>query len=381
MAALEGGRNPDFRRPACRWPLGADRMALVMASKDPGPSSVWSDLRDALTQPDPETTGPLTFCASGPVVRALLGVHVPMALALCWVAPGPAVWGQWLAEGATLAVPACLAWLLCMCVLLAQWAPMARAAPMVQGAAAATSAAAITALVWWPLHRAGLAPGDTGALPPTLCGAAWGWALWQVERWRQRARMPAAAAARLADLQTRIRPHFLFNTLNSAITLVQLDPDRAEELLQNLSDLFRAGLGQLDQPTTVAAEVTLSQRYLAIEQLRFGSRLEVDWDLDPAAAHAILPILALQPLVENAVRHGVEPSDKGGRIEVRTRRRRDRVLISVTNSVPEGPTRHGHGIGLASVRQRLRLLHDLDADFRSGLIEDGRWRVSIGVPA
>jgi two-component system, LytTR family, sensor histidine kinase AlgZ len=242
--------------------------------------------------------------------------------------------------------------------------------------------AGCTALVWTLLHGLALAPGGrTQELALMLTGAALATLVYQIERWRSRARLPAAAAARLADLQTRIRPHFLFNTLNSAITLVQHNPRQAEELLENLSDLFRAALGEMDQPTTVAAEVALSQRYLAIEQLRFGPRLEVSWDLDPAAAGARLPALALQPLIENAVRHGVEPSDKGGLIEVRTRRRRDRVLISVTNSVPIGPSRPGHGIGLASVRERLRLMHDLDADFRSGVIEDGRWRVSIGVPA
>jgi len=127
--------------------------------------------------------------------------------------------------------------------------------------------------------------------------------------------------------------------------------------------------------------VELSRRYLAIEQLRFGRRLDVAWDLDPAAAQARLPPLALQPLIENAVRHGIEPSDRGGSIEIRTRRRRDRVLISVTNTVAEAPSRPGHGIGLASVRERLRLMHDLEADFRVGVIEDGRYRVSLSVPA
>ena len=91
----------------------------------------------------------------------------------------------------------------------------------------------------------------------------------------------------------------------------------------------------------------------------------------------------MQPLIENAVRHGVEPSAGGGRIEIRTRRRRERVLVSVTNTVPATgePSRPGHGIGLASVRERLRLMHDLESDFRSGLIEDGRYRVSLSVPA
>ena len=153
-------------------------------------------------------------------------------------------------------------------------------------------------------------------------------------------------------------------------------------VLEDLAELFRAALGAMDEATTLKDEVALSHRYLDIEQLRFGSRLRLTWDLDPQADDARLPPLVLQPLIENAVRHGVEPSDRGGQIEIRTRRRRDRVLISVTNTVPlDGSAqRPGHGIGLASVRERLRLMHDLDCDFRSGLIEDGRWRVSLGVP-
>ena len=187
---------------------------------------------------------------------------------------------------------------------------------------------------------------------------------------------------RSADLQTRIRPHFLFNTLNTAIALVQHEPRRAEEVLEDLSELFRATLGTPDRVATLEEEVALARRYLSIEQLRFGQRLQLRWDLDPTAARARLPTLALQPLVENAVRHGIEPATRGGTIEVRSRRRRDRVLLSVTNTVPlDAPSRRGHGIGLASVRERLRLLHDLDADVRSGIIEDGRWRVSLSVPA
>jgi two-component system sensor histidine kinase AlgZ len=286
---------------------------------------------------------------------------------------------QALAEAATVSLPASLMWLLAVCAGRHQ---LVRWSPWLQVPAVAVLGAGCAALIWTVLHMVGLSPGGHAPeVAPMLSAAALAVLAYQVELWRTRASLPAAAAARLADLQTRIRPHFLFNTLNSAITLVQHNPRQAEELLENLSDLFRAALGELDQPTTVAAEVALSQRYLAIEQLRFGHRLEVEWDLDPAAAGAKLPALALQPLIENAVRHGVEPSARGGLIEVRTRRRRDRVLISVTNSMPTGTSRPGHGIGLASVRERLRLMHDLDADFRSGVIEDGRWRVSIGVPA
>ncbi|WP_374566683.1 sensor histidine kinase [Ideonella sp.] len=345
---------------------------------DTGASTLFDDLREAVTAPDASMAEALQLCRSGTLLRAMLLVIVVLGVGLMFGAHGPGSWLADLSGAATVAVPATLLWVLMAC---AARHLIARAAPAVQVAAASTLGAVAALMLWWPMASVGMAPGSTHAIAPALTGALLATLVFQSERWRQRARLPAAAAARLADLQTRIRPHFLFNTLNTAITLVQLDPKRAEEVLEDLSDLFRAALGALDQATTVGAEIELARRYLAIEQLRFGPRrLEVEWDLDANAAAAKLPPLALQPLVENAVRHGIEPADKGGTIEIRTRRRRDRVLISVTNTVAPGPSRPGHGIGIASVRERLRLMHDLDADFRCGLTEDGRFRVSIGLP-
>jgi two-component system sensor histidine kinase AlgZ len=238
-------------------------------------------------------------------------------------------------------------------------------------------------LAWVPMNRLGLSGDlDTTWLAPFMAGGLLAWLLLLSERWRYRARLPAATAARLADLQTRIRPHFLFNTLNTAIALVQVDPRRAEEVLEDLAELFRAALGAMDEATTLKDEVALSRRYLDIEQLRFGSRLRLTWDLDPQADDARLPPLVLQPLIENAVRHGVEPSDRGADRDPHPAPPRPRADLGDQHGA--AGRQHAaprHGIGLASVRERLRLMHDLDCDFRSGLIEDGRWRVSLGVPA
>ncbi len=353
-------------------------MAPVKRSQDTGAqTSLFDDLREVVTAPDPARPEALPLCSSGTLLRALLLVLGVLAVGLMFAARSPTGWLTDVSAAATVAVPAALLWVLAACTgrhLLARGSP-----PLQLGLAAAAGGVAALA-TWWPLANVGMAP-SANPLALALTGAALAALVFQTERQRQRARLPAAAAARLADLQTRIRPHFLFNTLNTAIALVQIDPKRAEEVLEDLADLFRAALGALDQATTVGAEIELSRRYLAIEQLRFGRRLDVEWDLDANAVAAKLPPLALQPLIENAVRHGIEPADKGGTIEIRTRRRRDRVLISVTNTVAPGPSRPGHGIGIASVRERLRLMHDLDADFRHGLTEDGRYRVSIGIPA
>jgi two-component system sensor histidine kinase AlgZ len=131
---------------------------------------------------------------------------------------------------------------------------------------------------------------------------------------------------------------------------------------------------------TLDQEVALARRYLEIEQVRFGDRLQLRWELDPAAGTARVPPLLLQPLVENAVRHGVEPSESGGMVRVRTRVRRGEVWISVANSVPHEASRPGSGLALANVRERLRLMHDVAARFEAGPDGDRVWRVQVVVP-
>ncbi|MFZ3124290.1 MAG: histidine kinase, partial [Acidovorax sp.] len=198
-------------------------------------------------------------------------------------------------------------------------------------------------------------------------------------------RTPAATTARLAELQSRIRPHFLFNTLNSAIALVRAEPAKAESLLEDLSDLFRHALVEQGEAVTLAEEITLARRYLAIEEVRFGKRLQVQWSLDPRTGNARLPPLLLQPLVENAVKHGVETSARGGKLRVLTELRGSRVVVRITNTLPGTDTRtggppRGHGIALDNVRARLALLHDVQGTFSAG-VQDGLYQVRITLPA
>ena len=131
---------------------------------------------------------------------------------------------------------------------------------------------------------------------------------------------------------------------------------------------------------TVAEEVLLARRYLDIEQVRFGERLRVEWAIDENAGNAKVPPLLLQPLVENAVKHGVEPSATGAQVKVSTQRRGGVVVIKVTNTVPAGQGRRGHGVAQDNVRDRLRLLHDVQGQFQTALV-DGVYQVRIEVPA
>jgi two-component system sensor histidine kinase AlgZ len=196
---------------------------------------------------------------------------------------------------------------------------------------------------------------------------------------RAKGRAPADATARLSELQARIRPHFLFNTLNSAIALVREDPARAEALLEDLSDLFRHALVEQGDSVTLEEEIALARRYLDIEQVRFGERLKVEWAIDPTAGGARVPPLLLQPLVENAVKHGVEPSASGAQLRVSTQRRAGSVVIKVTNTVPAGQGLPGHGVAQDNVRDRLRLLHDVEGQFQA-MLKDGVYQVRMEVP-
>jgi len=219
----------------------------------------------------------------------------------------------------------------------------------------------------WPVFTAALS--GLG-----FSGLVWGW----LDQRAQAAR-PADASARLAELQSRIRPHFLFNALNTAVALVQIDPERAERVLEDLSQLFRSALAEVGASVTLSEEIDLAQRYLAIEQIRFGDRLAVSWEIEPATASARVPPLVLQPLVENAVRHGIESTAGGGRIEITTTARRGMASVLVSNSVGDAPAKPGAGIALANVRERLKLLHDMGGSLETWR-EGDTFRARMMVP-
>jgi two-component system, LytTR family, sensor histidine kinase AlgZ len=212
-----------------------------------------------------------------------------------------------------------------------------------------------------------------------LSGACFAALVWVWLDLRARAARPADASARLAELQSRIRPHFLFNALNTAVALVQIDPDRAERVLEDLSQLFRVALAEVGASVTLAEEIDLAQRYLAIEQIRFGDRLAVSWEIDAAAGKARVPPLVLQPLVENAVRHGIEASMRGGSVRVKASAKHGIATVLVSNSLADVPTIPGAGIALANVRERLSLLHDIGASLDTWRSE-GQFHARVIVP-
>ena len=191
---------------------------------------------------------------------------------------------------------------------------------------------------------------------------------------------PAIAEARLQALQARIRPHFLFNSLNAVLSLIRRDPKRAERALEDLSDLFRTLMAEPRQFVRLADEISLLERYAAIEQLRLGERLRITWELDAAPSDALLPPLVLQPLLENAVYHGVEPATGVSDVLVRIERRGDRVLSCIENPLaPDQPQRAGNRMALENIRERLALFFDAEARIETRSA-GGRYRVEIEIP-
>ena len=191
---------------------------------------------------------------------------------------------------------------------------------------------------------------------------------------------PALAEARLQALQARIRPHFLFNSLNAVLALIRRDPKRAERSLEDLADLFRTLMADARQFVRLADEIALLERYAEIEQLRLGDRLRITWELDAAPSDALLPPMVLQPLLENAVYHGVEPGTGAGDVLVRIERHGDRVYAAIENPYLEaGGQRAGNRMALENIRERLALFFDAEARLETR-IGNGRYRVDIEIP-
>lgn len=176
--------------------------------------------------------------------------------------------------------------------------------------------------------------------------------------WRRN--VETAAESRITALQARIRPHFLFNSMNTIAALTRTDPQAAESAVEDLADLFRASLRNGDEPISLEQELEVAHVYERMEQQRLGSRLRIDWRLDKLPLQTRVPGLTIQPLLENAIYHGIEPLADGGVITVTGEADQDMVTISVGNPLaPQEQRRRegGHHLALDNIRQRLELAY------------------------
>ncbi len=198
-------------------------------------------------------------------------------------------------------------------------------------------------------------------------------------QWEQN--LQAQSHAQIQALKARIRPHFLFNSMNTIASLIQIDADKAEEAIEDLSDLFRASL-QEETSHTLDDELALTHSYVDIEHLRLDERLKVEWQLDERAMDIEVPALCLQPLVENAIYHGIEPIAEGGRIKISSQLDDNRLCLSVSNPVTDNndmSRNKGNNMAQANIKTRLALMYGEQAEF-SIIEQPGLYTVSIKIP-
>ena len=177
--------------------------------------------------------------------------------------------------------------------------------------------------------------------------------------------------SQLEALRARIRPHFLFNTLNSIASLIMSRPEAAEKAVEDLAELFRASLEEKHRDTTVADELRVCELYLGIEKLRLGERLQLVWEVDPAVRELPMPMLVMQPLVENAVYHGIARLPAGGRIRVSVDIQGDEVCVAVANPLPAEEAVHvGQRMALDNIRRRLAAQYGDSASLEASPVGD-----------
>lgn len=302
------------------------------------------------------------FCHLGVNLRIVLTVEAALvAGVVARVSSASAFWTEFI-ELSALAQPALLLTLLALCAA-GRWL---RGQPyrLGVGLTLALGVAVPAGVSLWlnPLWV------GTTAFPPAgvaLFALLVGGGLLAYFNLRARALSPAITEARLQALQARIRPHFLFNSLNAVLSLVRNDPRRAEHALENMADLFRALMSNASHLVRLEDEVALTRAYLELEQLRLGDRLQVAWHIGKMPVDALIPPLVIQPLVENAVYHGIEPQPEGGEISLNIYLSADKVHIVVRNPIAADASHHkGNRIALANIRERLMLHFDLDAQLK-----------------
>lgn len=297
------------------------------------------------------------FRNPGVLLRLLAAAQVLALAAALVLTDGPAhVPALFLSLSASFQPP-----LLVSLLLLYLIGPWLRLNPPSQGVVVTVLTAGATGVLWRVVLEIHYPEAVTGSYPrlAILAGLA-ALALLAWHDWRARRLSPALPEARLQALQARIRPHFLFNTLNSVLSLIRSDPPRAEAALENLADLYRVLMADNRELSPLSRELELARAYVELEALRLGERLKVQWRADNAPAAVLIPAMVLQPLLENAVYHGIEPNPAGGVVGVDIFTRGNQLHMVVRNPVEVTP-RPGNSMALSNIRERLRLHFDLEA--------------------
>ncbi len=206
---------------------------------------------------------------------------------------------------------------------------------------------------------------------------------WTRHQWREQVR--AESESRYQALNARIRPHFLFNALNSLAALISVRPAEAEGLVEDLADVFRASLEKQGQMAPLVDEISVCNAYLRIEKARLDERLQVDWDVPEDLLNHPVPSLIIQPLVENAVHHGVSKRRDGGTIQVSVRRDRNEIIIEVSNplapqdEVRVGGSHSGNQVAVDNIASRLGLIYGERGRVELG-IDDGLYKARLFLP-
>lgn len=227
---------------------------------------------------------------------------------------------------------------------------------------------------------------DLSTVRAMLIAALFGVALQHYFELRGRAFSPVLVEARLQALQARIRPHFLFNSLNAVLSLIRTEPRRAETALEDLADLIRVLMRDARAMTTLEKEIRLCRQYLSIEKIRLGDRLKVQWERDGISDEVVyraqIPTLLLQPLLENAVHYGVEPSAVPAQIRIQLKRTLDRIEIVIINPYHAKTglsLSDGNQMALNNIRERLELLYDVEAQLTTAVVDD-QFEVRVRYP-
>jgi two-component system sensor histidine kinase AlgZ len=323
-------------------------------------------------------------CNIGVVFRSLIAVNVAVLMAILLRTNGFKAGMQEFVETSTLVELTCLSSLVALCGLrqIVKTIPLWGQRALTALVPAAISSLLIRLLSSTPWYQDSFT--HLTNIEGVLVAGLFGITLQHYFELRTRAFSPVLIEARLQALQARIRPHFLFNSLNAVLSLIRSEPKQAEETLEDLADLFRVLMRDARDMTTLEKEIRLCRQYLSIEKVRLGDRLQVKWEAinisDSVLQKAQIPSLLLQPLLENAVHYGVEPATGPALIHVKLNRSIDRLEIAVINPVHgDQASSDGNHMALNNIRERLALLYDVEAQITTSA-ENGFFEVRLRFP-